>query len=134
MKSKVATLREANDRCVAGDVQSQDPSAAYQVGPARPFPQGFPPVFRHKPLPVFDQATVASSVVSGNAVPLRMQSTAECVCFERESFGALHEMMSAMSEAERQDSWVEVYQPLQQFESAVGFEGPCEILIGAGTK
>ena len=63
-----------------------------------------------------------------------MQSAAECVRFERESFGALHEMMSAMSEAERQDTWAEVYQALQQFESAGGFEAPCEILISAGTK
>jgi len=58
--------------------------------------------------------------------PLRMQSAAECVRFERESFGALHEMMSAMSEAERQDTWAEVYQALQQFESAGGFEAPCD--------
>jgi SAM-dependent methyltransferase len=74
--------------------------------------------------------------VQSQAFParLRMQSAAECVRFERESFGALHEMMSAMSEAERQDTWAEVYQALQQFESAGGFEAPCEILISAGTK
>jgi SAM-dependent methyltransferase len=68
------------------------------------------------------------------SAPLKMGSAAECVRFERESFGALHEMMSAMSEAEREDTWAEVYNALQQFESPTGFEGPCEIVIGAGTK
>ncbi len=65
MKFKVATLHEANDRCVAWmsrvKIQRRVPSC-----PARPFPEAFPPVFRHKPFPGFDQATVASSAVSGN--------------------------------------------------------------------
>jgi len=66
--------------------------------------------------------------------PLRLTSAAECVRFERESFGALHQMMSGLGEAEREETWREIEQGLIQFESAEGFEGPCELVIGAGAK
>jgi len=63
-----------------------------------------------------------------------LASAAECVRFERESFGALHQMLSGLP-AERQDAvWREIEQELRQFEGAGGFEGPCEMLVGAGTK
>ena len=68
------------------------------------------------------------------SAPLKMRSAAECVRFEQESFGALHEMMTAMSEGERNDTWAEIHDALRQFESPTGFEAPCEILIGAGAK
>ena len=68
------------------------------------------------------------------AAPLRLSSAAECVRFERESFGALHQMMSVLGEAEREETWQEIEQRLRQFESAEGFEGPCELLIGVGVK
>ena len=64
--------------------------------------------------------------------PLRLPSAAECVRFERESFGALHQMMSALSDAERADTWDEIERELRQFETAGGFVGPCEMLVGAG--
>lgn len=64
--------------------------------------------------------------------PVRMQSAAECVRFERESFGALHQMMSALSEAERVETWEEIEIELRQFETKGGFVGPCEMLVGAG--
>jgi len=66
--------------------------------------------------------------------PLRLESAAECVRFERESFGALHQMMSGLGEAEREETWREIEQELGQFESAGGFEGPCELVVGAGVK
>jgi len=68
------------------------------------------------------------------SAPLRMSSAAECVRFERESFGALHQMMSGLSEAERDETWKEIEETLRQFEGPKGFEGPCEMVIGAGTK
>jgi SAM-dependent methyltransferase len=40
--------------------------------------------------------------------PLRLASAAECVRFERESFGALHQMLSGLSESERNDAWAEI--------------------------
>lgn len=66
--------------------------------------------------------------------PVRMPSAAECVRFERESFGALHQMMAAMSESERAETWKEIQAALTTFETKDGFVGPCEMLVGAGTK
>ena len=64
--------------------------------------------------------------------PVRLPSAAECVRFERESFGALHQMMSSLSDAERADTWDEIERELRQFETAGGFVGPCEMLVGVG--
>jgi SAM-dependent methyltransferase len=64
--------------------------------------------------------------------PVRLSSAAECVRFERESFGALHQMMASLSEAEREEAWSEIEQELAQFETSDGFEGPCELIIAAG--
>lgn len=66
--------------------------------------------------------------------PVRLPSAAECVRFERESFGALHQMMAAMSESERADTWKEIQAALSKFETDNGFVGPCEMLVGVGTK
>jgi SAM-dependent methyltransferase len=68
------------------------------------------------------------------ASPVRLASAADCVRFERESFGALHQMMAAMSETERAETWVEIERALARFEGPQGFVGPCEMLVGAGTK
>lgn len=64
--------------------------------------------------------------------PVRLQSAAECVRFERESFGALHQMMSGLGDTERAETWQEIEHELQQFEDHKGFVGPCEMLVGAG--
>ena len=66
--------------------------------------------------------------------PVRLPSAAECARFERESFGALHQMMAAMSERERVDTWKEIEAALGKFETDQGFVGPCEMLVGAGTR
>ena len=54
--------------------------------------------------------------------------------FERESFGALHQMMAALSESERAATWKEIETALGKYESDAGFVGPCEMLVGVGTK
>jgi hypothetical protein len=68
------------------------------------------------------------------SAPLRLDSAAECVRFEKESFGALHQMMSGLSEQERADTWNEIANELREFEGADGFSGPCELLVGIGVK
>jgi ubiquinone/menaquinone biosynthesis C-methylase UbiE len=68
------------------------------------------------------------------ASPLRLSSAAECVRFERESFGALHQMLSGLAESARGAVWEEIEEELGQFEGADGFEGPCEMVVGAGVK
>ncbi len=66
--------------------------------------------------------------------PVRMDSAAECVRFEQESFGALHQMLSGVDEAGRAAAWQEIEQALTQFEDEQGFVGPCEMLVVSGTR
>jgi SAM-dependent methyltransferase len=69
------------------------------------------------------------------AAPLRMKSAAECLRFEKESFGALHQMLSGLDEPSREATWAEVGRALAGFERAgEGFVGPCELVIAVGTK
>ena len=42
-------------------------------------------------------------------------------------------MLAGLSQPEREDAWSEIESELSQFESANGFEGPCELIIAAGT-
>jgi ubiquinone/menaquinone biosynthesis C-methylase UbiE len=65
--------------------------------------------------------------------PVELPSASECVRFQKESFGALHQMMAGLDQAEREDVWREVEEALRQFEGPNGFTGPCVMLVGAGT-
>jgi hypothetical protein len=47
--------------------------------------------------------------------------------FARESFGALHQMLSGLPESELEEE-------LRRFEGPDGFEGPYEMIVGAGIK
>jgi len=67
------------------------------------------------------------------AAPLRMASAEECLRFERESFGALHQMLSALDEAGRTAAWNEIGDALREFEGPNGFQGPCELVVGAAS-
>lgn len=64
--------------------------------------------------------------------PVKLPSAAECVRFERESFGALHQMMVGLSDAERAQAWQAIEEALSAFETDDGFVGPCEMLVGVG--
>lgn len=66
--------------------------------------------------------------------PLLLPSAAECLRFERESFGALHQMLAEVPAQEREDIWAEVHDGLRQFEADGAFVGPCELLVGSGTR
>ena len=68
------------------------------------------------------------------AAPLRLPSAAECVRFEKESFGALHQMLSSLDDAGRSAAWAEIETELQVFEGPTGFAGPCELVVAVGTK
>jgi ubiquinone/menaquinone biosynthesis C-methylase UbiE len=83
---------------------------------------------------VFSQAgfkNVKSELVDS---PLLFQSANECVQFEKESFGALHQMMSSLSDSEKESVWDEIERELQKFETENGFIGPCEMLVAVGEK
>lgn len=66
--------------------------------------------------------------------PVRLPNAAECVRFERESFGALHQMLSRLDDAGRAAAWQEIADELAQFEGPDGFAGPCEMLVVTGTR
>lgn len=66
--------------------------------------------------------------------PVRMASADECLRFERESFGALHQMLSGLDEEAREAAWDEVGEALGAFEGPDGFTGPCEMIVAAGTR
>jgi ubiquinone/menaquinone biosynthesis C-methylase UbiE len=68
------------------------------------------------------------------AAPLRLTSAAECVRFERDAFGALHQMLAGLPQEEREAVWHEIEQTLRQFEGPRGFEGPGELLLAVGTR
>ena len=66
--------------------------------------------------------------------PVRMASAADCVRFERESFGALQQMLVGLAPAEREAAWAEIEDALRQFEGPDGFTGPCEMLVVSATR
>jgi SAM-dependent methyltransferase len=65
---------------------------------------------------------------------LRLSSAAECVRFERESFGALHQMLSGVPEEEREQVWDDIEMTLSEHDVNEGFVGPCELHVLAGTR
>lgn len=68
------------------------------------------------------------------AAPVRLSTAAECLAFEKESFGALHQMLGGLPESEKEEAWAEIEESLRQFEGPSGFEGPCEMIVSVGTK
>ncbi len=100
-------------------------------GQPGPFSLGAPGVIEA----VLDTAGFSDIVTRVVDSPLQLASAAECVRFERESFGALHQMLSGLDPAEQDDTWAEIDEALHAFETDAGtFVGPCEMLVAAGTK
>ncbi len=80
-----------------------------------------------------ERAGFRSPAVEVVDCPVILPSAEECVRFERESFGALHQMMSGLDESQRAETWREIEAGLRQFEAEGGFRGPCQMLVGAAT-
>ena len=66
--------------------------------------------------------------------PVRFDSAAECVRFERESFGALHAMLAGVAAEQHERVWEQIAAELAQFEGPQGFIGPCELLVASATR
>ncbi|MGH8972509.1 MAG: class I SAM-dependent methyltransferase [Acidimicrobiia bacterium] len=103
------------------------PPAPGQPGP---FSLGAPGVIEE----AFTRAGFGDVVVERIAAPLRLPSAAECVRFEQESFGALHQMLAGLSEPERAEAWAEIEAELTRFEGEDGFEGPCELIVASAVR
>jgi len=83
---------------------------------------------------VFSDAGFRDIQVETIDAPVRVASAAECLQFEQESFGALHQMLAGLSNTEQDETWCEIEEALGQFESNGQFEGPCEMLVAVGSK
>jgi ubiquinone/menaquinone biosynthesis C-methylase UbiE len=66
--------------------------------------------------------------------PVLLPDAMSCVQFEKESFGALHQMMGSLTDTEKESVWKEIEQELKKFETTSGFVGPCEMIVAVGEK
>jgi len=80
------------------------------------------------------QAGFQDVVVDLIDAPVRLPSAAECVRFERESFGALHQMLGSMTAADQESVWADIEAELGRFEDDEGFVGPCELVVAGATR
>ena len=103
------------------------PPAAGQPGP---FSLAEPAVLEHD----LTEAGFRDVVIEIVDAPVRLPSAADCVRFERESFGALHQMLSTLSTDEQDDVWTEIEAALSRFETADGFVGPCQLVVAGATR
>lgn len=95
-----------------------------------PFSLGSPGVIEH----ALELAGFRDVAVEAIDAPLVLPSAAECLRFERESFGALHQMLAGVPVEERAEVWSEVEEGLRQYETGAGFVAPCELLVASATK
>ncbi len=113
-----------------GIIRKRAGLAPPEPGQPGPFSLGGPGVLQA----ALEQAGFRDVSVQALAAPLRLPSAAECVRFERESFGALHQMLSPVPADERAAVWDEIAQALGRFETSDGFVGPCELLVAGATR
>lgn len=99
-------------------------------GQPGPFSLGDPDVLAAR----LTEAGFTDIVIERVSAPVRLGSAAECLQFEQESFGALHQMLAGLSEPEQDAAWAEIEEALCAFEANGQFEGPCEMLVAAATK
>lgn len=99
-------------------------------GQPGPFSLGNPPAARDALI----EAGFREVSVQTLSAPLRLPSAADCVRFERESFGALHQMLSGVPEDERPRVWADIEVALGEYDTGGGFVGPCELHVLSGTR
>ncbi|HSS60311.1 MAG TPA: class I SAM-dependent methyltransferase [Candidatus Limnocylindrales bacterium] len=95
-----------------------------------PFSLGAPGVMEE----TFRRAGFANPTAKTVVTPLRLPSAGECVRFERESFGALQQMLAVLPDAEQDAAWAEIEHELRAFQEDSGFEAETELVVGAATK
>ncbi len=99
-------------------------------GQPGPFSLADPEVLTHD----LSRAGFHDIVVEVIDAPVRLPSAVDCVRFERESFGALHQMLGALDSDEQDDVWNEIEAALSQYDTDDGFVGPCELVIAGASR
>jgi len=82
----------------------------------------------------FKSAGFTSVTSRVTAAPVRLSSASECVRFEQESFGALHQMLASLDARGKAAAWEEIAAKMKGFERDGRFEGPCELVVAVGTR
>jgi cyclopropane fatty-acyl-phospholipid synthase-like methyltransferase len=95
-----------------------------------PFSLGAPGVMEE----VLQRAGFTDIATQTVRTPLALASAAECVRFERESFGALGQMLAGLPDSEQQAAWDEIEKELGRFQTEAGFSAGSELIVGAGVK
>ena len=80
------------------------------------------------------QAGFPDVTVEAVPAPVRLPSAAECVRFERESFGALHQMLAGVPAEERPGVWDEIEAALTRFETPTGSSDRASCWWSSGTR
>jgi SAM-dependent methyltransferase len=99
-------------------------------GQPGPFSLGAPNVLEQ----AFAKAGFRDIKVETMDAPIELDTASECLNFEKESFGALHQMLSGLNDRQQEDAWTEIEQALEKFESDGRFTGPCELVLAVGTR
>ncbi len=99
-------------------------------GQPGPFSLGDPDVLVQR----FREAGFSDIQIERVPAPVRLGSALECLQFEQESFGALHQMLGGLSDEEQDDAWAEIEEALGAFDKDGQFEGPCEMLVASAIK
>jgi len=83
---------------------------------------------------LFSKAGLTDVQVKAVDAPVILDSAQDCLRFEQESFGAMHQMLSSLDEPGKKAAWFEVGETLSKFENDGEFRGPCVMLAAVGTK
>ncbi|MEZ5817694.1 MAG: methyltransferase domain-containing protein [Hyphomicrobiaceae bacterium] len=81
---------------------------------------------------LFEAAGLVDVEVRRINAPVILPTAADCLRFEQESFGALHQMLGKLDEAGKARAWAEVGEKLKAFETSGRFEGPCVMIAAVG--
>lgn len=95
-----------------------------------PFSLGAPGVIEK----LFEDAGLRDVRTQKIDAPVVLKSAQECLRFEQESFGALHQMLGDLDETAKQAAWDDVETALEAFETDKGFVGPCTMIAATGVK
>jgi SAM-dependent methyltransferase len=100
-------------------------------GQPGPFSLGAPGVLQA----AYERAGFRDVTVEVVPAPLRLSDAGACLQFERDSFGALHQMLAGLDEAGREAAWTEIAETLRGMERpGEGFVGPCELVVAVGRR
>jgi len=100
------------------------------VGLPGPFSLGAPGVIER----LFEDAGLSDVRTEKIEAPVLLESAKECLRFEQESFGALHQMLGALDAPAKQAAWDDVEKALSAFETSEGFVGPCTMIAASGIR